>query len=86
MDAITYAMAKKYTDDSLVGVGALAGAPCTVDSVTDITSSGAVIGQKTTFAWEDSNGDEHTTDMDIMYEDIAAMVLAQLPTAESIEV
>ena len=33
----TYAIAKKYTDDSLKGAGALKGVPCQIQSITNIT-------------------------------------------------
>ena len=33
IDVITLAVAEKYTRDSLVGLGALKGAPCTISKV-----------------------------------------------------
>ena len=35
MDILTYALAKKYTDKALLGVGTIKGAPCTVKSQTE---------------------------------------------------
>ena len=42
----TYAVAKKYVDDSLAGAGAVKGVPCQIDSITDITG-----GHRITFKW-----------------------------------
>lgn len=86
MDLVTLSLAKKFTTDSLVGVGALKGANCEVASITDVTEGTAVIGQKVTFSWEDTQGETQTDDMEIDYSDIAAMVLASLTVAESQEV
>ena len=56
--------ARTYTKNSLKGVGALAGAPCQIQSITDIT--GGTGGKRTTFLWEDNEGEEHTSTMDVM--------------------
>lgn len=61
MDMVVLALAKKYTKDSLVGVGALKGSPCTIKSKTSITG-----GTRVTFAWEDTEGVEHTETVDLM--------------------
>ena len=55
------AASKKYTDDSLEGVGAIAGKPCQIQSITNITG-----GQRVTFLWLDNSGNEHTSTMDVM--------------------
>lgn len=57
----TLAASRKYTDDSLVGVGALAGKPCQIQSITPITG-----GNRVTFLWVDDNSDSHTSTMDVM--------------------
>lgn len=57
----TLAVAKKYTDDSLAGAGAVAGVPCQIQSITEITG-----GHRVTFLWLDNNGDSHTSTMDVM--------------------
>ena len=57
----TLAAARKYTDDSMAGAGAVAGVPCQVQSIEDITG-----GHKVTFKWEDNNGDTHTGSMSVM--------------------
>ena len=55
------ALAKKYVDESLVGVGALKGSPCTIKSTTDVTG-----GTKITFAWTDTDDVEHTKDVTVL--------------------
>lgn len=57
----TLAASRKYTDDSLKGVGALAGKPCQIQSITPITG-----GNRVTFLWVDDNSDSHTSTMDVM--------------------
>ena len=56
----TLAAAMSYTKNSLVGVGAIAGKPCQIQSITSITG-----GNRVTFLWVDDNGDEHTSIMDV---------------------
>ena len=54
--------AKTYTDDSLVGVGALKGKPCTVKSYRiDAGTNNTII----TFAWIDDAGVEHTQEVTV---------------------
>lgn len=83
------AVSKKFTSDSLEGVGAIAGKPCQIQSVTDITG-----GKRVTFLWVDNSDVEHTSTMDVMNgddytlttqdkTDIANIVLSELPEAES---
>ena len=52
---------KQYVDDTVAGAGAVAGKPCTIQSVTDITG-----GHRVTFAWTDNSGGSHTSSMDVM--------------------
>lgn len=61
MDIISYALAKKYVDESLVGVGALKGVPCKIQDISPITG-----GNRITFLWEDNDGNEHTSTLDVM--------------------
>lgn len=61
MDIVTLALAKKYVADSLVGVGALKGSPCTIKSITEITG-----GSRITFSWTDTDNVEHTNTLDVM--------------------
>ena len=57
----TYAVARKYTDDSMQGAGAVAGKPCQIQSIVDITG-----GKRVTFLWIDNSSVEHTSTMDVM--------------------
>lgn len=55
------AICNTYTDDSLEGVGAIAGKPCQIQSVADITG-----GHRITFLWVDNSDVEHTSTLDVM--------------------
>lgn len=57
----TLAVAKKYTDESIEGAGAIKGAPCQIQSISDITG-----GHRVTFLWEDGAGNTQTSTMDVM--------------------
>ena len=57
MDVISYALSRKYTQDSLAGVGALKGAPCRISQITDNPDGTHTI----TFLWVDDNGVSHTS-------------------------
>ena len=61
LNILTLAMAKKYTDNSLAGAGAVAGVPCQIQSITPITG-----GNRITFLWEDNNNVSHTSTLDVM--------------------
>ena len=50
MDVIDISVAKKYTDDTVAGAGAVAGKPCQIQSITDITG-----GHRVTFLWVDNS-------------------------------
>ena len=54
LSAVTYALSKKYTDESLIGMGALKGAPCKVKSVTKENGQNVV-----TLSWTDDLNVEH---------------------------
>lgn len=54
------AVGKKYTRDSLQGVGAIAGKPCQIQSITPIAG-----GNRVTFLWVDNSGIEHTSILDV---------------------
>ena len=51
-----YVLSKKYTKQSLDGVGALKGAPCTIKSTTEIEE-----GTRVVFGWTDNNGTSQET-------------------------
>ena len=61
MDIVSYILSKKYTDQTVDGLGAIKGAPCTVQSIVDITD-----GKRVTLAWESNSGVEQTQSFDIM--------------------
>ena len=61
MDVIDISVAKKYTDDTVAGAGAVAGKPCQIQSITDITG-----GHRVTFLWVDNSSVSHTSTMDVM--------------------
>lgn len=54
----TLALSKKYTNDSLVGLGALKGAPCTI---VDIKKENGV--NTVTFEWTGADNSKKTSDM-----------------------
>lgn len=56
-----YGALTKYVQDSLEGVGALRGAPCTIQSISEITG-----GNRVTFSWKDASNVTHTQTLDVM--------------------
>jgi len=54
------AASMQYTDESMQGAGAVAGKPCQIQSITDITG-----GHRVTFLWVDNAGTSHTSTMDV---------------------
>lgn len=54
------AVSKKYTKDSLQGIGAIAGKSCQIQSITPIAG-----GNRITFLWVDDSGIEHTSILDV---------------------
>ena len=60
MDVVSWLLSKKYTDNSLIGIGALKGAPCKVKSV--IKKDGQNI---VTLTWKDDLGVDHDTKLEI---------------------
>lgn len=57
----TLAVAKKYTDDSIAGGGALKGKNCVITSIESITG-----GHRVTFQWTLDNGTVQTDTMNVM--------------------
>ena len=55
------AISQKYTQDTIEGAGAVAGKPCQIQSIVDITG-----GHRVVFLWVDNSGTEHTSTMDVM--------------------
>lgn len=60
MDIVTYALAKKYTEDTANALGAVKGAPCTIQSITETADAIVVI-----FSWTGTNGATQTSTMTI---------------------
>ena len=61
IDFLTLAQSKRYTKETVAGAGAIAGVPCQIESIEPITG-----GNRITFLWEDNNGEEHTSVLDVM--------------------
>lgn len=57
----TLAMAKTYTNETVDGLGALKGAPCTVESIQNIPG-----GKRITLGWEGESGQKQTQSFDVM--------------------
>ena len=62
MDILTYALARKYTDNALNGLGALKGAPCTILAVAEQNGNTVI-----TFSWVGIDGTSQTQDVRIPY-------------------
>ena len=58
LNILTLGSSKTYTDESLLGLGALKGAPCTIKSITEVDG-----GQKVTFEWTGTSGTKQTSEM-----------------------
>lgn len=54
LSAVTYALSKKYTDNSLIGIGALKGAPCKVKKVETVNDQVII-----TLEWKDDLDNTH---------------------------
>ena len=61
LDNKTLAAARKYTDNSVAGAGAIKGKNCTIDSISPITG-----GNRVTFKWTLDNGTVQTGTMDVL--------------------
>lgn len=61
LSIVTYALCKKYVDDTLQGGGALKGKNCTIDDISAITG-----GNRVTFKWTLDDGTVQTGYMDVM--------------------
>lgn len=56
MDISSYILSKRYVDETVIGAGALKGAPCQIESI-ETTDDGNII----TFSWELSDGSKRTS-------------------------
>lgn len=61
MDIISYAISKKFTEDTADSLGSLKGAPCIIKSKVAIDG-----GTRITFSWTGTSGTEQTETVDIM--------------------
>jgi hypothetical protein len=57
---VAYILSKKYTKDTAIGMGAIKGAPCQVESINKVGKTTTV-----TLKWEDDLGASHTQSFDI---------------------
>ena len=60
LNILTLGSSKTYTDESLLGLGSLKGAPCTIKSITEVDG-----GQKVTFEWIGTSGTKQTSEMTV---------------------
>lgn len=60
MDIVSYALSKKYTEDTVIGLGFLKGANCTIKSVTKEDGINTVV-----FEWTATDGTIKTTEMKV---------------------
>lgn len=60
MDLVTLAIAKKFTKDTVVGLGAIKGASCRIKSVTKNNGQNTVV-----FEWEGTDGTIQTSEMKV---------------------
>lgn len=60
MDILSYALSKKYTNDTVIGLGALKGASCTIQDIVE-TDEGSVV----TFKWTGTDGTVQTANLAI---------------------
>jgi len=61
LDIISYALSMGYTDETVIGGGAIKGKNCTIDSIDDIPN-----GKRITFLWTLDDGSTRTTTMDVL--------------------
>ena len=60
LNILTLGSSKTYTDESLIGLSSLKGAPCTIKSITEVDG-----GQKVTFEWTGTSGTKQTSEMTV---------------------
>ena len=60
LEILTLGSSKTYTRESLLGLGSLKGAPCTIKSITEVDG-----GQKVTFEWIGTSGTKQTSEMTV---------------------
>lgn len=60
MDILSYALSKKFTEDTAIGLGAVKGAPCTISSIQDNGDSTTL-----TFRWTGTDGTVQSSTMTV---------------------
>lgn len=60
-DIISYTLSKKYTDKTVVGLGAIKGSPCTIEFTEKIAG-----GTRVTFGWTGTDGTHESQSIDVM--------------------
>ena len=58
VNLVTLALAKTYTNETVIGMGALKGAPCTIKKIEKTNGQNIV-----TFEWTDTEGGKHTSEL-----------------------
>ena len=58
MDAVSYILSRKYTEDTAIGLGAVKGKPCNIQSITPTDD-----GNRVTFRWTGDDGTVQTSAM-----------------------
>lgn len=58
VDVLTYALARKYANELVSGLGAIKGSPCTIASIVE-----GEAGSTITFAWAGNDGTTQTTEL-----------------------
>lgn len=58
MDAVSYILSRKYTEDTAIGLGAVRGKPCNIQSITPTDD-----GNRVTFRWTGDDGTVQTSAM-----------------------
>lgn len=61
MDIVSLALSRGYTDETVIGGGAIKGKNCTISSITEITG-----GHRITFLWTLDDGTEKSSTLDVM--------------------
>ena len=62
MDLVTYALCKKYVNETASAQGAVKGAPCTIVSTQDMGDSQVIV-----FGWTGDDGTKQTSSVSIPY-------------------
>lgn len=84
---VAQAFTEQYVAKTAAQFGAVKGANCKAGTPSNLTDQDDnVIGKRLPFIWKNDEDETESTNMDIMYSDIANMVLSQIPVAEEIEV